>query len=107
MSRSRRCLVVLFALAVLTGGRFAWADEPQDKKPADQWLIDRTMTISPQAEPRPALKYRLLPSSFHRKPGNAVPIYLRLVHEQSDQSRRLWREIGTALPGFRWKDEGR
>jgi hypothetical protein len=70
-----------------------WADEPAKKLAQKKWLIDRTLTISPRAEPRPALKYRLMPSSWERKPGNAVPIYLRLVHEQSDARRQLWREM--------------
>jgi hypothetical protein len=38
------------------------------------------------------LKYRLLPLSSELKEGNAVPIYLRLAHEQSDKSREYWFE---------------
>jgi hypothetical protein len=38
----------------------------------------------------PALKYRLFPVGLERKPGNAVPIYLRLVHERNDATRRRW-----------------
>jgi hypothetical protein len=92
MNRPGRCCFVFF---VLLGALLAasGADEPKDKeKAAKTWLIDRALTISPQAEPRPALKYRLLPSTMELKPGNAVPIYLRLVHEQNDASRRLWVE---------------
>ena len=101
MIRSRRCLIVLVGLAVLVGigvpGPHAHADEPQARKQADErkWLIDRELTLSPQAAPRPALKYRLLPMVSERKPGNAVPIYLRLVHEQSDENRRRWVEMPT------------
>src|SRR5262249_61890759 len=65
-------------------------DEPRDKKPAEKWHIDRALTLSPRAEPRPALRYRLMPAVFQRKTGNAAPIYLRLVHQQSDEARRLW-----------------
>jgi hypothetical protein len=95
MIRSRRWLVVLFFLAALAGGRLAGADEPAKKPAEKKWLVDRAVTISPQAEPRPALKYRLLPSLSERKPGNAVPIYLRLVHEQNDASRRRWVDLPT------------
>lgn len=58
----------------------------------EQWLIDRALTIVPRAEPSPAFAYRLFPTTTERKDGNAVPIYLRLNFEQSDASRREWRE---------------
>jgi hypothetical protein len=95
MPRLRRSFVVLFALTILAGGRPVGADEQKGNKPADKWLLDRAMTISPQAEPRPALKYHFMPSTWGRKPGNAVPIYLRLVHEQRDETRRRWVEVPT------------
>ena len=40
----------------------------------------------------PALKYRLSPLKSDLKEGNAAPIYLRLVHEQNDASRKYWSE---------------
>jgi hypothetical protein len=43
-------------------------------------------------EPAPALKYRLFPLATELKEGNAVPIYLRLVHEQNDENQRKRRE---------------
>jgi hypothetical protein len=46
------------------------------------------MTVSPAAAPVPALKYRLYPSSYLRKPGNAVPLYLRFAHERPDERKR-------------------
>jgi hypothetical protein len=74
-----------------------WADGPPatkaDDKPAEKWWIDRSLTLSPQTAPVPALRYRLLPLSVDRKEGNAVPIYLRLVHQQSDAAQREWAEI--------------
>lgn len=63
-------------------------DKPDEKK----WLVDRSMTVTPRPAPVPALKYRLFPIAVDLKEGNAVPIYLRLAHEQSDVTRRLWRE---------------
>jgi hypothetical protein len=61
-------------------------------KPASPWVIDRSLTVSPQGAPVPALKYRLLPLSSELHEGNAVPIYLRLAHEQGDASRKYWTE---------------
>jgi hypothetical protein len=63
----------------------------QDKA-ASPWLIDRSLVVSPQGAPAPALKYRLLPLTSELKEGNAVPIYLRLVHWQSDAARKYWTE---------------
>ncbi|HZY87413.1 MAG TPA: hypothetical protein VFE78_21430 [Gemmataceae bacterium] len=63
----------------------------QDKAPSP-WAIDRTLSVSPRAAPVPALKYRLLPLSSELKEGNAVPIYLRLIHEQSDATQKYWTE---------------
>lgn len=76
-------LIVVFLLV---------AELPAQEKPASPWAIDRTLTVSPMAAPTPALKYRLLPMSSELKEGNAVPIYLRLIHEQSDASKKYWTE---------------
>ena len=42
-----------------------------------KWQVDRTVTVSPRPESKPALSYRLFPT-FTGKDGNAVPIYMRL-----------------------------
>jgi hypothetical protein len=85
MIRLRQWSVLLFAVLL------APALRAQDK-PASPWAIDRTLSVSPRSAPVPALKYRLLPLSSELKEGNAVPIYLRLVHEQNDASRKYWTE---------------
>jgi hypothetical protein len=94
MNRPRRCFALLLLLAAAVSSPAA-DQKPTGEKPAEQWLIDRALTLSPQGEPRPALKYRLLPTTMERRPGNAVPIYLRLVHEQNDATRRLWVDVPT------------
>ena len=38
----------------------------------------KVVVVSPAAEPVPALKYRLVPSSADLIPGDAAPIYLRI-----------------------------
>jgi hypothetical protein len=58
----------------------------------DKWLFDRAITATPAAAPAESLRYRLFPLASERKDGNAVPIYLRLIHEQNDESRRYWTE---------------
>ena len=89
MNRLRHWSVLAFSV-IWTPGLKA-----QDK-PASPWLIDRTLNVSPQSAPVPALRYRLLPLSSELKEGNAVPIYLRLVHEQSDAARKFWTETPKA-----------
>src|SRR5262249_6510923 len=78
------------ALAVLASPTLIAQD-----KPASPWVIDRALTLSSQGPPVPALKYRLLPLTSDLKEGNAVPIYLRLVHEQSDAARKYWTDTPT------------
>jgi hypothetical protein len=77
----------VFVFAVL----FVPALHAQDKKPSP-WVVDRSLTVSPQGPPVPSLKYRLLPLTSELKDGNAVPIYLRLVHEQNDAARKYLAE---------------
>lgn len=68
-----------------------------EDKPASPWPVDRSLSVSPRTAPVPAFQYRLLPLSMDLKEGNAVPIYLRLVHSQPDEARKYWIEA----PG-RW-----
>ena len=65
---------------------------PPKEKPAEKWLLDRTLTLTPAAAPVPALKYRLYPSNMERKEGNAVPIYLRFAHERRDERKKQLQE---------------
>src|SRR5439155_27286761 len=63
-----------------------------EDKSSSPWAIDRALNVAPRPGPVPALKYRLLPLSSELKEGSAVPIYLRLVHEQPDTARKYWTE---------------
>jgi hypothetical protein len=83
----------ILAFLVLCGASKSWApDKEGDKAVQEKWMVDRSLSLTPRAEPVPALKYRLFPLESERKAGNAVPIYLRLVHEQRDETRREWRD---------------
>jgi hypothetical protein len=64
----------------------------QEKKAPSPWFVDRELTLTPKSPPTPALKYRLMPLKSDLKEGNAAPIYLRLVHEQNDDSRKYRSE---------------
>src|SRR5262245_47018288 len=96
MFPGRRVCALSFALpaivVIVTASRSHAADTaPKSEK--EKWYVDRSVTISPQAAPVPALKYRLFPLSSERKEGNAVPIYLRFAHERNDATRKLLVEM--------------
>jgi hypothetical protein len=62
-------------------------------KPSDQeWAVDRTLTVSPRAQPIPVLRYQLYPLESERVNGNAVPIYLRPAHSIGSPVRKAWEE---------------
>jgi hypothetical protein len=49
------------------------------------------LTIAPAAEPRPALKYRLVPATAERTPGNAAPFYYRAVLHMNNLPKDYWK----------------
>jgi hypothetical protein len=93
MNRLRRWsalagLVLVAALFPALHGEPPSAEKKDEAKPEEKWHVDRELSVSPAAAPVPALRYRLYPSEMERKPGNAVPIYLRFAHERSDAQRK-------------------
>jgi hypothetical protein len=85
------CLTVVgLSLVGASAGPAVGGDDGKKPPPPPDWLLDRALEITPQGEPVPALKYRLFPATTDLKDGNAVPIYLRLVFEQSEKTLR-WR----------------
>jgi hypothetical protein len=96
MNRLRRWsalagLVLMAGLLSTLRGQ-APPEKKGEDKPAEKWLIDRTLAVSAAPAPVPALKYRLFPLYSERKEGDAVPIYLRFAHERSDARKKLLRE---------------
>ena len=90
-----RGVVALTALAFCSLPKPQLACGAQDaaaKAEEEKWAVDRSLSLSPRSETAPALKHRLFPMAVDLKEGNAVPIYLRLVHEQNDEARKLWRD---------------
>ncbi len=86
-----------FALALLLTHDLSAQDKSQSSEKAESsWAVDRSLVVSPQGEPSPALEYRLIPPSWELSHGNAVPIYLRLAHEQSEAERKHLMETPTA-----------
>lgn len=98
MNRLRRwsvlaVLILSFGLlSILRGQAPQTKEKKDDEKPAEKWLFDRSLAVTPAAEPVPALKYRLYPSSMERKEGNAVPIYLRFAHQRPDALKKQYQD---------------
>ncbi len=91
MLRLRPCSVLVLTLLLSS---VTDADEKLSAaEPASRWYIDQALSIAPSGAPVPLLKYRLLPGNWELKDGNAVPIYLRLTHEQNDAARNYFTEI--------------
>lgn len=88
MRSLRRWSFVFLSAAALASG-VAVGQPPAS---GEKWFLDRTVSLSPMDAPVPALQYRLFPLEWDRKDGNAVPIFLRLIHEQRDETRNFWSE---------------
>ena len=72
-----RCMLWICGLAVAALGLAAGA-LGADKEPE----VTR-MTVYPAAEPRPALKYKLLPEFMEKRSGNAAVVYNGIWAEES------------------------
>ncbi len=61
-------------------------------------LYTMEMTLHPRAEPRPALKYRLVPDSFDMLEGNAAVHYMKAIGflEQDPAHKRLMEVLARA-----------
>lgn len=104
--------------------------ESDSKKPAshERWITQqdengniqvRHLTLHSAAEPRPALRYELIPDAFHATPGNSAIYYLKAMGflEQQNANEKLMQitrqahlkasEAGTdrnLLAPFVWED---
>ncbi len=70
-----------------------WTDNSNDPDFPGKTVRTRTLTLHPCPEPRPALKYRLIPSEFNQLEGNAAVHYLRAMgfFEQTSPRQELDR----------------
>lgn len=90
--------MVLFSLLLPFG---AWPLRGADPK---QVVVE----ITPKAIETPVLKYRFVPREDELKPGNAVPILLRLPWEQQNWMQKVfpklheWDQVPLSDP--KWKD---
>jgi hypothetical protein len=67
----------------------AAADDPQPSDPNVPETIE--LSVVPAAEPRPALKYHLLPQPSERTPGNAAQFYYRSILHLNNLPKDYWK----------------
>lgn len=92
------CRAGLLVMLMMTQERLIRADEAPAAAPAKtESPKNLELVVDPAPEPSPALRYRLLLPGEMRRPGNAAPIYLRLLHEQDDKWRQHLSEDTEAL----------
>jgi hypothetical protein len=117
--------IAFVAIMLLGSNSSAFAQD----KPNSDWITDTDptsgktiqimeLTLHPQPEPQPALKYRFLPDEFEMQEGNAAIYYLRAmgfleqngVQERLAELRRNARETAKItgqsigdLPPYNWQ----
>lgn len=86
-----RLLVGTLALFCVFSSRCAWAGVTVEEIDSDEGnLTVFRMTVTPAAEPSPALRYRLWLKPDELKPGNSVVYYLRAFPEGGIE--RIWKD---------------
>jgi hypothetical protein len=98
MKRAVDCLllIVIVLAPSLAAGQIAVVQSLDGGKPSQE---DKTPTVKlvlhPTPEPRPALKYQLLPPIVDRRPGNAAVLYGKVTAEQQQffGNQELWEKI--------------
>jgi len=93
MQYARSFLLATLLVLCSLGVAFAQqADAVQAAAPDPQQPAVVELVVSPAAEPRPALKYALLPMLSERTPGNAAQHYYRAIVLQKQQPKELWQQ---------------
>jgi hypothetical protein len=115
---SHSCIVLLLIIGSFTFLSAAVtpiaADDKTEKaaSPKTPKITVVDVTIRPAAEPRPVLKYHLLPTYMEQTPGNAVPLYLKALIQYVDLRKEWQHQALESLkkhpseePGFDRVDE--
>jgi hypothetical protein len=84
---------VFAALALFLPSTVSGQDAPPSQDVPEEQKTVR-MVLYPAAEPRPALKYQLLPPLLERRPGNAAVWWNRIPAERGYFFQELYKEDG-------------
>jgi hypothetical protein len=83
---------ILACFACLGCAGPAHADEPANIKRPQTTTQAIELSVPPAAEPRPALKYHLLPWTSERTPGNAAQFYYRAILSLRLHDKEYWQK---------------
>jgi hypothetical protein len=88
--------VSLLSVTTLVLGLIPCIQAARGQAPPPDLNIPETieLTVSPAPEPRPALRFQLLPAVHERTPGNAAPHYYRAIVLQKNLPKEYWQEYG-------------
>src|SRR5437867_3234916 len=99
---SRLCCLLAVAWLATSAQPLLAADDPAAAESGAPEKIE--LSVSPAAEPRPALKYRLFPGLAERTPGNAATYYYRALVEQKQLPKEYWQQYSDRSDSWLAKD---
>jgi hypothetical protein len=95
-------LAVAFSPAVVLSQVTALSPPSSPEIPEEQKTVQ--LVLYPAAQPRPALKYQLLPPYLERRPGNAAVWWNRLPAERDYFFAKLYAENGPWSKAEKWME---
>ncbi len=93
----RLLMAVVVAALLLSAAR---AEVSYSKADDDDSVTVIRMTVTPAAEPVPALKERLVAREIDLQPGNAAPYYYRAMLDLDNKMGQVHEECGEAFDGW-------
>jgi hypothetical protein len=82
---------VLLLAATFAASRASSAEEQAAAEDANVAPVVE-LSVLPASEPRPALKFRLIPDISERQPGNAATHYYRAIVLQRQRPKEYWQQ---------------
>ena len=71
--------LLVAVVSMLVGGQLVRPLSADESGDDESRVVKAKLVVSPAGEPRPALKYPLLPPLLDRQPGNAAIMYTRIA----------------------------
>jgi hypothetical protein len=108
MMRKIACCFSLLMLSVSLPARseVTYTEVTEGEPHAIEHVTVIRMTVTPAAEPVPALKHRFVARSIDLKPGNAAPYYYRAIMESSQLMQNLRDKFKEDEELSRWYGTG-
>lgn len=99
---SRSTFLISAALAAFLAAPASADVSFEKKQQGDSDIEVVRMTVTPAAEPVPALRYRLVARDIDLKPGNAAPYYYRAIAELAPRMKRIREKFDEDTQLYGW-----